>query len=65
CASDVFDISLKEFITDFQYAVFKVRMQNRMLEPVWKACFPKQVSIFDFIACLHATERTTSLRCIR
>ena len=42
----------------FQYAVFKVRMQNRIFWFSVKACFHKKAGIFDFIACLHATEET-------
>ena len=32
-------------------------------ETVWKACFPKRFCVFDFIACLHATEETKFPKC--
>ena len=38
-------------------------MQNQMLETVLKVRFHKRFSIFDFIACLHATESPKDLRC--
>ena len=36
-----------------------------MFESVWKARFPKQMRIFNFIACPHATEETMFPKCIR
>ena len=49
----------------FSICGFQGTYAKSMLKTVWKARFPKQVSIFDFIACLHATERTLFSRCIR